>query len=346
MIPKNYQHYTAKDFSLDEDFQQWVLRPDIKNTHFWNAWQKEHPEKQTTIDEAIKLIQSVNFHPYEMSEEDKDQLWDAIQERVLEPNTGFAYPESRNHLLSRVWKYAAAVIIGLITTFSIVQLSQHQAIEKVSFSAQTKYGEVKKIVLPDSSEVILNAHSKIVYTESEQLREVWIEGEAYFHVKPTDNNEGFLVHTYDHLNVAVLGTKFNVNTYGHHINVTLQQGSVKVEIKGKEQRETQLYMKPGERVSYDKQNGDYTKNRTNVSQLIAWTEGRLIMNNYSLKDAARFIEQVFNQKLIINDSLLLREKASGSMPVSYNIDTMLMQFEQIFNVRFSTVKNGIVVRKK
>src|SRR5258708_38195749 len=56
-------------------------------------------------------------------------------------------------------------------------------------------------------------------------REVWMNGEAFFHVRKTRQNSRFVVHL-DHVDVVVTGTKFNViNRHGIE-NIMLEEGIV------------------------------------------------------------------------------------------------------------------------
>ena len=61
-----------------------------------------------------------------------------------------------------------------------------QSSTKEQLKLNTNYGQIAKHKLPDGSEVMLNANSKLCMNKSWEGkgdREVWIEGEAYFHVK-------------------------------------------------------------------------------------------------------------------------------------------------------------------
>ena len=74
-------------------------------------------------------------------------------------------------------------------------------------------GQRAELVLPDSTRVWLNANSKLVYSTSfkEGIRQVELDGEAYFDVKHNGDNP-FVVRTKS-MNVTVLGTEFNVSAY-------------------------------------------------------------------------------------------------------------------------------------
>ena len=74
------------------------------------------------------------------------------------------------------------------------------------------YGGKSSVILPDGSNVWLNAGSRMKYYRSFDVesREVFLEGEAYFDVKR--EKYPFIVHT-SHLDIQVLGTVFNVKSY-------------------------------------------------------------------------------------------------------------------------------------
>ncbi len=350
LTSKEYQFYTTRDFALDEDFQNWVLHPCLKNKYFWQAWLREYPHKQATINEAVALVRSVQFRSYTLPDNEKERLWDSVWDKMNQEEAEIPYkldsPKKLNNWRN-VWKYAAAVFIGMIAIFSIWRITDHEPAKTISLSAQTGYGEVRKLVLPDSSEVILNANSGLIYKESGQQREVWLNGEACFQVKHTFGNKKFIVETDDKLSVEVLGTRFNVNNRGQQIKVVLQRGSIKLNISERPGNiTTQLYLKPGEMISYDKQDGDYAKSKVDAAQFDSWATGKLAMNNYSLTDVASFMQQVFGKKMIISDHRLLNNRISGSMPIVYNVDTMLVQFGKVFQVDFHKQDDEILVHKQ
>lgn len=350
MAAKEYQFYTSRDFALDEDFQNWVLQTDIKNNSFWKAWIAAHPKKEETINQAISLVKSVHFRPYNLSSEEKDALWDSLLEKIDQEErnetTEVMFTE-KSHTSHSYWKYAAAVAIVIVATFAIWKKTQMPSVKEISFSAQTVFGEKKTVMLPDSSEVILNANTRLVYNEkNDNNREVWMDGEAYFHVKHTRDNKKFIVHTYDKLSVEVLGTRFNVNSRGEQIGVVLQEGSIKLDIaEDNGNGNTQLYLKPGEIVSYNKLDGNYTKSKTDPEYYDSWASGLLMMKNYSLEDAAAFFKQVFDKKMVATDPRLMNYRISGSMPIVYDEDTMIVQFEKAFKIHFYKNGNEIRVQK-
>lgn len=341
---KNYELYTARDFAQDENFQEWILRPNLKNTAFWEAWIQEHLTSKAAITEAVSLVRSISFRSYKLTDSEKDKIWDGIWDKMnVEEDNATVLP-IRRAAWRHIWKYAAVILIG-IAVFAVWQTTRDHSEKAISFNVETRSGEVEKVVLPDSSEVTLNANSEVVYSENNKVREVWLKGEAYFHVKHTKDVKAFIVHTYNDVSVKVLGTRFNVNTFGKKISVVLEQGSVLLNISDSNKNETKLYLNPGEMLTYNKEMGDYSKSKVETEQYVSWTSGSLIMDHYTLNDARVFMLSVFGKKMIINDSSLLKNSISGSMPIIYKTDTMLLQFEKAFQLHFRERGNEIWVAK-
>ncbi|MGF6848009.1 transmembrane sensor [Chitinophaga sp. W3I9] len=344
MAASNYLSYTAREFAMDEDFQQWVLHPEQRNV-FWESWLRQHPEKESVISDARQLVQSIRFRDYSLSAPDKEQLWDAVLNGLEEEEEETTIPIHPS-VWRNVGKYAAAVILGILLTAAWwwwKPAVQQPAI----LSTYTRLGETRHLMLPDSSEVTLNADSRLLYAVAGNgQREVWLDGEAFFHVKHTASKQQFIVHTYDNLDVEVLGTQFNVNSTGKEIVVVLQQGSILLNIgetsKGKA---AALYLQPGEMLRYNKQDGDYTKKSVDAIHYTSWHTGRLIMDDFTLADAAIFMEQVFGKKLIVRDTQLLNYKVSGSMPIVYNADTMMTQLGKVFRMQFNQRGDEVWIHK-
>ncbi|MCK7556770.1 FecR domain-containing protein [Chitinophaga sedimenti] len=110
----------------------------------------------------------------------------------------------------------------------------------------TPRGRVFHVVLPDGSQVWLNAGSTLQYpTQFTNERAVSLNGEAYFEVAQNAQLP-FTVKTGDRSAVRVLGTSFNINAYDNEpvIQTTLLTGSVQVQAGS-----TSNILRPGEQAS-------------------------------------------------------------------------------------------------
>ncbi|WP_027078387.1 FecR family protein [Maribacter antarcticus] len=100
----------------------------------------------------------------------------------------------------------------------------------------TQYAETKEIILPDTSEILLNAESQVSYDEKDwnNKRNISLQGEAFFNVA---KGNSFTVTT-DQGTVTVLGTQFNVENRDGFFEVTCFEGLVSVLYDGKENKLT------------------------------------------------------------------------------------------------------------
>ncbi|MFT6934874.1 MAG: transmembrane sensor [Maribacter sp.] len=101
-------------------------------------------------------------------------------------------------------------------------------------SVATQYAETKEIILPDTSEVLLNAESQVSYNEKDwnNKRNISLQGEAFFNVAKGNT---FTVTT-DQGTVTVLGTQFNVENRDGFFEVTCFEGLVSVLYDGEENK--------------------------------------------------------------------------------------------------------------
>jgi transmembrane sensor len=119
----------------------------------------------------------------------------------------------------------------------------------------TPLGAKSQIILPDGTNVWLNAGSRLTYKKSFNSKDrlVSLQGEAFFHVK-TNKNKPFIVKT-SRMNVKALGTSFNVKAYPEDkiVTATLVEGSIQVDGKQANSKPFMVTLKPKETISLSEQ---------------------------------------------------------------------------------------------
>lgn len=146
----------------------------------------------------------------------------------------------------RYWAAAAvAVLVGCGIWF---QTFLQQSGDRFNNIVVTQKGSKTNLVLPDGTRVWVNSDSKLCYSEEFgiKLREVFLEGEAFFEVSE-DKRKPFIVHA-GSMNVKVLGTAFNVRAYAGDASneATLIRGSIEVALKNETKRK--LLLSPREKI--------------------------------------------------------------------------------------------------
>jgi len=124
------------------------------------------------------------------------------------------------------WRKVLRVAAVLALIFSISFLYLNTLDETV----RTEYAQRREVLLPDASEVWLNAGSEISYDKGnwDSERRISLKGEAYFEVA---KGRTFTVATPGG-EVTVLGTHFNVENRDDYFEVVCYEGLVRVTYKG------------------------------------------------------------------------------------------------------------------
>lgn len=173
--------------------------------------------------DLVKLSNAVKyFKPKDLDKDLKlEQLNSTLKSRTKKTNNWF----------KPVLKIAAILAIF----FSIFYYTTNS-----DTNIQTYIAQKETIILPDDSEVILNAMSTLIYNENkwDNNRELDLDGEAYFKVA---KGKTFTVIT-NIGSVSVLGTQFNIKNRENIFEVICYEGSVQVNSKNHVQ-----VLKPGDR---------------------------------------------------------------------------------------------------
>jgi transmembrane sensor len=204
-------------------------------------------------------------------------------------------------------------------------------------------GYLYNLVLSDGSKVWLNADSKISFPVQfdKAERKVTIEGEAYFEVAHNDKWP-FIVAIDPSKGggaVKVLGTSFDIKTYGKNIYTTLVTGSV-------------LFTPPVAnpvRLTPDQQTvfnitGGVTKTRNVIAgDWIAWKDDDLVMIKMSLDELAAILERRYDVQISFSEERLKNIQYNGAFHFTGNIIEILNNLEQTGNIHFAVKNKTIVV---
>ena len=169
---------------------------------------------------------------------------------------------------------------------------QHQAITE-PLTVSTSTGQEYELMLPDGTQVFLNAQSKVLLAPDYNLhnREVRLEGEAYFKVAK-NKNKPFVVHVAN-AEVEALGTEFNIRYYSSEnyvFETFLKVGAVRLK-----RQENEIIMEPGDSYTLNTQTGqDKLQKSQEGRQQLAWKEGYFEYNNTPLVDIVQELARWYN----------------------------------------------------
>lgn len=204
----------------------------------------------------------------------------------------------------------------------------------------TANGQTYQVLLPDGSRVWLNAASSLQYATdfaNKNLREVELQGEAYFEVKKHDRHP-FRVKTKAQT-VEVLGTHFNISNYPDEstIRTTLVEGSVKV--KSEVSRFEQILQPNQQAISNTK--GIQVKT-VNTAEVIDWKDGKFVFSNEDIESLMRKIARWYNVE-VVYDGEITKERFGGQVSRSQPISKILEALQLTGFVEFKAEGRRITV---
>lgn len=233
------------------------------------------------------------------------------------------------------WRIAAGFVL-------VAALGLMFALEGKRDPAQhyaTAIGENRIIALSDGSRLTLNTDTKLRTAIAGETRHVWLDsGEAYFDVAH-DNSRPFVVDA-GGTKITVLGTRFSVRRDGERTRVLVAEGRVRVSQAGKE-----LVLTPNGAVSA-------TEGRIVVSQLssartenqLGWREGRLVLDQMTLGQAAEEFNRYNRRKLVIADPAAARMVIGGSFAPG-NVEGFARLLEQGFGLHATMGADEITISR-
>jgi transmembrane sensor len=268
------------------------LRIDDSNVHYFN-------ELNALFQEERMLAT--------FSEEKLKSSWQKLESRIESEEISTRKPIVISLLQSTYFRVAASVCLAAFVVWSLLpQPSENQMISKTSLITNATERNVAHL-LPDSTQVWLNANSSLEYgADFLQTRHVTLKGEAFFDVKKKQQ-QNFVVET-SSISIEVKGTRFNVQAYdADNEKATLEEGQIELKING--QQETYA-MTPGDQITIDKKKQTIVREKVDPKNFTAWKEPQLIFDNTPLAEIIAKLENRFNVKISIDDSLAQRERLS------------------------------------
>ena len=301
--------------------EQWLLEDNNREIYYesLDEWEKQ----------SLQLVNDTNtsFEKL-MVKISRNQEITLVSEEIILRKIRF-----KNHFIVAT---AATFLLFVSAVFLMKDYLFYQHFE-------TNFGETKRVKLPDSSEVTLNANSTLKFARfgfNDAIREVYLTGEASFIVKHTIDNQRFIVKTDKNFEVEVLGTDFNVNVRQTEAKVVLNKGKVQFNYQeGKTVK--QIMMKPGDLITLD------SKGHANLKQILqpqiysAWKEHRFIFEQTPMREVAMMIQENFGLKIEFREENLSKKTISGTFHAE-NADELLQVISELLEINFNRQNNNVI----
>ncbi|MCX6169589.1 MAG: FecR domain-containing protein [Ignavibacteriales bacterium] len=300
--------YLSKESTPDENIQlNELLKQEEYNRLFLSI-----SEKWNVVKDPAELSHSYladRFNSLTSKIKKHDPSFDTYREGKI--RTFFSQP----YLL----RVAASIIffltigVSALYYWGVIKSNNDSIVWK---SKSTMMGEKSLVTLSDGTKIILNADSKLKFPSSfeKALREVYLEGEAYFEV--THNPaKPFVVHSGD-LTTTVLGTKFNVCAYPNEndVSVALIEGKVQVSADKSNLKREVVLLTPSQQLIYNIEEAKGIVDIFDSQKVLGWKENKLIFDNERLSTVLIHLERAFGTKFVLAD------KSFGNLKIRANFE--------------------------
>ena len=252
----------------------------------------------------------------------KEEVWESLSKKIDEQNA----EQKTTKVISISWvRYAAAAVICLLlglTAFFRFHVEMFKC----------KRGEQLIHILPDGSEIKLNAASEVSYHPYwwKLKRELNFEGEAFFNVKKGSafkviSNAG---------TTEVLGTSFNISTRNSGYTVLCSTGRVRVteNLNGQE-----VIIEPNMMAFID-DNGLKVKKEVDESLHLGWMLGKFNFNAVSLLYVFEELERQYDINIVADRKEAAKQSYTGFFKKTNEPELSLDLICKSFDLNF--VKQG------
>jgi len=260
---------------------------------------------------------------------------------------------------TKIWNFsrtAAALLLPffLLHQYVIQPMLKMTPPELITLTSAP--GIVTKVVLPDGSEVWLNAGSELTYPIkfTKKERNVELTGEAYFKVIANHNNR-FNVKIPHEVTVSAYGTEFNINAYHDESNyhVTLAKGNIEVEAVRSMIKEK---LDTGQKAVLIPQTGEMKIIQTDTYVETAWKDGKMVFRREKLEIIVQKLSRKFGVVIQLEGETLkdyeytatftdetledILDLLKRSAPITYSISRQEQRDNNTFTQRIVTIKSN------
>lgn len=249
--------------------------------------------------------------------------------------------DSRSISTKSIINYAAfiAAVCLLLVGFSHFQTNRTGNYQVVN----VPIGQRVNIVLADGTSVWLNSNTTLTYPVrfGKNIRQVKVNGEAYFEVAHNDNCP-FVVDT-EKYQIKALGTTFNVKAYSDYgmFETALIDGSVRIIDK---MHKVNLLLKPNERVFEEMDRLYVKKGLSNEDYL--WKNGLLVFNDEPIRTVLELLSAYYGMKISLENEKIKNYRCTSKFLYNNGLDYILkvLQRDLHYEIQKDSVNNRITLQ--
>ena len=283
-----------ESFPIDQIIASIEGRLTSDEQHELDRWLAKYAENQAYFDEIKKVFEAtgklkVDFKP------DAHKALQKLNRRL-----------SSTHYLYWIQRSAAAVILLFVVAKAVLFISTETKWNDLTATSQQIF------YLADSSKIVLaeNAHFRYPVKFGSKEREVFLQGRAYFEIKP-DQKHPFVIST-NNTNIKVLGTKFLVDASNpKQERVVVDEGKVAFSPVSSSPEKT-IFLTRNEIGIWNAADNQIIECENYDANINSALSGRLSFTDTPLKEIIKDFERHFHIEIELTDKSLESRVYTGS----------------------------------
>ncbi len=231
--------------------------------------------------------------------------------------------KQKKHWLAIPLALAAALLVAVLG----VMPQQAHLFDAYLSDYHTGTGELRDIALSDGSHLLLNTNSAVSMDYQDNLRLITLHhGQVRFTVAK-DSKRPFEVQI-GNLSVRALGTVFEVyNQETGGISVTVQEHAVSARLTTPQENTPSEQAQPvvineGQQLHYLGGNYLPSPKNSDISQLTAWQQQKLFINDRPLSEAITELNRYRNGRIVVPDAALNNQRITGVFSLANPDETL------------------------
>ena len=239
-------------------------------------------------------------------------------------------------ILRFVASMAAAASLAVGVTYFIMSDKEEENIMVQRFEAPE--GHRTEAVLSDGTMICLNSGSRLeILSSGKNERRVRLDGEAYLNVAHNEDRP-FILETSE-MEVKVLGTSFDVSTYGNVHSVVLVEGSVEVNNAVSSEK---TVIEPDQMYVFDRSTGQSGVKYVDALSMVTWKDGYLNLQNMTVEELFSRLEHYYGVRIICSNDSKDTFTMSGKLILESRIDTVMDNLATLLDMKYSRLSEDMI----
>ena len=262
-------------------------------------WLTDSEENNDRFNEYKRIyeLSSIDTTSYQP---DVDLAWSKVAKQAFASNEPvMSVSKNTGNKTNLSWVYRVAAVLVMAVGLAYFNLDNGVKEIEYALSYQTGANEKKELTLADGSVVFLNENTELKYfdTTDENLREVYLSGEAFFEVAKNPDKP-FVIQS-STATTRVLGTSFNLvaNESGAAVDVF----TGKVAFGNLSEKSANVVLTKFQRATF--QNGQATKLPGFDQNVTTWKSSKLVFDSTPLAAVVLALEKQYNKKIEFDNNI-------------------------------------------